>query len=71
MNELETAKFKLDGSKLRPYLTKSVTQHAKDLGISRVHFSSILSGKKTPSTDLAMTICVTLGVPIEEIAVKA
>lgn len=70
METVKSEEFRFDGRKLRPYLTKSVTEHAAELGISRVHLSSILSGKKTPSTDLATTICVTFNAPIGQLAVK-
>lgn len=70
MDITEQKDFKFDGTRLRPFLTKSVTEHAKDFGISRVHLSSILSGKKTPSTDLATNICIQLNAPITDLAVR-
>lgn len=63
--------FKFDGTKLKDFLTKTPRETAKDLGISYGYLRLILSGHKTPSTDLATTMCIKLNAPLEEVAVKA
>ncbi len=71
MEDKKQFEFKFDGTKLKPYLTKSIAEHAKEFGVSRVHLSEIVSGRKTPSIDLATTICMKLNAPIEELAISA
>jgi hypothetical protein len=65
MKPKRDTKFKFDGTKLKPFLTKSAKETAKELGISYGYLRQVLSGHATPATDLAMTMCLHLNAPIK------
>lgn len=70
MGRIKDTTYKFDGRKLKPFLTASPEETAEQLGISYGYLRLILSGHKTPSTDLATTICSKLNVPIEALTVS-
>lgn len=57
-----------DQSKLAGYYPDSITENAEQIGISKQHLSNIINGKKKPSADVLVRICIQKNIPISDLA---